>query len=501
MSSVNTTQIDGDVSVGRNVSAGGDATIQGGALVKGNLVVEGWLEAPNMKKEALGLFATEEKLKENYPEPRPGQYAYVGNTFPAYLYIEEDGQWKNTGNQIGSPEIPDYDYTEFERKLNNEITERTSSDTKLLNLIKGEPTEIENNIRNAFTFLGSFSTWKEAIVELDNLYYQGVNNKKIGHFRFLLNGRNIDVINWVQSWENAIFTQTIQGSIKWSDEAQEMLQDLKINTYGRVYNNNEWTSWVNNEIVEATEKTSGLLSNNDKKKINSLPKSFMSFNIDEIINDEGVYFTNTTYNFNEKSNRYELDEKASVAKVLIPTASKSSPGIISIEIYKRLNSMPKTIISDIVFSQGESYVEIEITGEELNGHESYPNEYSPFGNTYKISTVTNENAGLMSPTDKNKLDLLKSLTYVDHGTSDTSIRINAFEYHRWGIIPSLVINIPNEPVTNGIINVYMFEFVSGSVATKIALPTHIKTSPYTIETNKVYRVTVINNLATIKSFG
>ena len=49
MSSVRTTQLDGDVSVGRNTSIGGNATVQGNAHIKGNCKVDGWLEAKNVK--------------------------------------------------------------------------------------------------------------------------------------------------------------------------------------------------------------------------------------------------------------------------------------------------------------------------------------------------------------------------------------------------------------------------------------------------------------------
>ena len=44
MSSIKTTQIDGDVSVGRNVAIGGKADIAGSAHIGHNLKVDGWLE-------------------------------------------------------------------------------------------------------------------------------------------------------------------------------------------------------------------------------------------------------------------------------------------------------------------------------------------------------------------------------------------------------------------------------------------------------------------------
>lgn len=45
MSSIKSTQIDGDVSVSRNAAVGGDVTVQGKTHLKGNVKIEGWIEA------------------------------------------------------------------------------------------------------------------------------------------------------------------------------------------------------------------------------------------------------------------------------------------------------------------------------------------------------------------------------------------------------------------------------------------------------------------------
>ena len=51
MSQIKTTEIEGDVAIGRHVTAGGNATIQGNTTVKKNLKVEGWLDARNIKAQ------------------------------------------------------------------------------------------------------------------------------------------------------------------------------------------------------------------------------------------------------------------------------------------------------------------------------------------------------------------------------------------------------------------------------------------------------------------
>ena len=64
MSSIKSTQIDGDVSVSRNAAVGGDVTVQGKIHLKGNVKIEGWLEAKNIKAASKGC------LLYTSPSPR-----------------------------------------------------------------------------------------------------------------------------------------------------------------------------------------------------------------------------------------------------------------------------------------------------------------------------------------------------------------------------------------------------------------------------------------------
>lgn len=134
--------------------------------------------------------------------------------------------------------------SEFESKLEKEISDRQIADTENKNLIEGDPETVKNNIRNPFTYLGNFDTWSEAQIELDKLHSEAVDNTKIGEFRLLLNGRNIIVHNYVQNWATGVFTQTVKGLIQWNTESQTMDQSLNINTYERCYNEGTgWTTW------------------------------------------------------------------------------------------------------------------------------------------------------------------------------------------------------------------------------------------------------------------
>lgn len=98
MSSIKATQIDGDVSVGRNFSIGGNTTIQGNGHIKGGFKVDGWLEAKNIKGMDKGVFANTDVLKDAYPSPQVGFTAKVGTELPYAIYVcEKDGVWKDSG--------------------------------------------------------------------------------------------------------------------------------------------------------------------------------------------------------------------------------------------------------------------------------------------------------------------------------------------------------------------------------------------------------------------
>ena len=72
MSQIKTTEIEGDVAVGRHVTMGGSAMVQGNATVKKNLKVEGWLDARNIKGPNKGIFLNVAKLREAYPLAHDG---------------------------------------------------------------------------------------------------------------------------------------------------------------------------------------------------------------------------------------------------------------------------------------------------------------------------------------------------------------------------------------------------------------------------------------------
>lgn len=114
-------------------------------------------------------------------------------------------------------------------------------------------------------------------------------------------------------------------------------------------------------------------------------------------------------------------------------------------------------------------------------------------------------AGWMSASDKTKLDGIDMTTkqdkiaVVDHGTGDTSFALTPNVFHKWGEVSSLELTLA-EPSDSTIYNEYMFEFVSGSTGTTLSLPDTIQwVSTPSIEANKTYQVSIVNNIGLIVS--
>lgn len=122
MGSIKTTQIDGDVSVGRNVAIGGKADIAGSVHLGHNLKVDGWLEAPNIKGANKGIFLTVQELREAYPVPHDGWMAGVGASTPFTAYVGKGGDWVATGGTI-EVTVDMSQYTEGVAQLQDDIDE------------------------------------------------------------------------------------------------------------------------------------------------------------------------------------------------------------------------------------------------------------------------------------------------------------------------------------------------------------------------------------------
>ena len=88
---------------------------------------------------------------------------------------------------------------------------------------------------------------------------------------------------------------------------------------------------------------------------------------------------------------------------------------------------------------------------------------------------------------------------VDHGTSDTNYSISPNTYHRWGQISQLMLTL-SAPSDTGVLNVYMCEFKSGSVATMVGIPTGVVfPGGFSIAPNKTHYLSIVDNVGVLIS--
>ena len=84
--------------------------------------------------------------------------------------------------------------------------------------------------------------------------------------------------------------------------------------------------------------------------------------------------------------------------------------------------------------------------------------------------------------------------------TDTVVCIMPNVLYVWGEVESLEITL-DDPDDVSIVNEYMIQFTSGDVATTLILPSEIKwMSTPVIQANRVYQISIVNNLAVMGEF-
>lgn len=91
---------------------------------------------------------------------------------------------------------------------------------------------------------------------------------------------------------------------------------------------------------------------------------------------------------------------------------------------------------------------------------------------------------------------------INHGTGDTTYAITPNMYHIWGEVSSLTLTYGS--AMDGFANEYLFQFTSGATPTTLSLPASIKwenDSPLEIEADKIYSISIVNDLAIYATFS
>lgn len=95
--------------------------------------------------------------------------------------------------------------------------------------------------------------------------------------------------------------------------------------------------------------------------------------------------------------------------------------------------------------------------------------------------------------------VISAYSEVNHGTSDTIFTLTPNTFHVWDKVSALTLTFGSE--TSGVANKYLFQFTSGSTPTTLTLPDSIKfNSDFTVESNKIYQISILNGLGTVMSW-
>ena len=137
--------------------------------------------------------------------------------------------------------------------------------------------------------------------------------------------------------------------------------------------------------------------------------------------------------------------------------------------------------------------------------------YFVYGITQKFYVYTNEGFELYSGGDITTEDVevlpdegleVQAVTFIEDKSNSTnsSFTIKPNVKYIFGEREELTIQL-NSPSNSSIVNHYMFEFISGDIATTLSLPTSIKwTTTPSIKANKIYQISIENNLGVIQEW-
>ena len=89
-----------------------------------------------------------------------------------------------------------------------------------------------------------------------------------------------------------------------------------------------------------------------------------------------------------------------------------------------------------------------------------------------------------------------SYPLLNHGSGDTTFTLTPNTYHVWDEVLSLDLSFGEEG--EGVVSEFVFQFTSGGTATTLSLPDTIQwVEQPTIEANKTYQVSIVNNIGLI----
>lgn len=164
---------------------------------------------------------------------------------------------------------------------------------------------------------------------------------------------------------------------------------------------------------------------------------------------------------------------------------------------------------NIAYAEGTYTLAIEAFVGNSNNYTKYLHQFkiSETDKSVQFSTtfvnLTYEGAGTKALTDSGQyVDFAVPTRVIKNtGGGPVTSELSPNILYKFGERPSLTITLGGGTV--GIVNEYMFEFRSGTTATTLSVPNSVKWSggnALTIEANKTYQVSIVDNLAVYAAF-
>lgn len=168
--------------------------------------------------------------------------------------------------------------------------------------------------------------------------------------------------------------------------------------------------------------------------------------------------------------------------------------VIRIEDLNTYIDTPIIILDDLTVTFSEEYVYPKAS--KLSQLENDSNFVSSDG----LKTINGESiigSGNIIIGDGSSSGGSGAYSEVKHGTSDTTFTLTPNTFHVWDEVASLTLDFGSE--ISGVANEFLFQFTSGSTATSLSLPSVVEWvgGIPTIESNKVYQCSIINNIGLI----
>ena len=117
---------------------------------------------------------------------------------------------------------------------------------------------------------------------------------------------------------------------------------------------------------------------------------------------------------------------------------------------------------------------------------------------FKYTSIKTSGSGTQALTDNGEYaEFAKPIKLENGGSGSVTKQISPNTFYSFGECSSLTITFGSE--TSGIVNVYSFEFTSGTNPTSLNLPPEVKFpsgEAFAAEANKIYEISIRNNKAT-----